>query len=188
MENSIKIGNHFYDINSEHFCLKWGESLSNFNELSYLNQFLNLRSATFTNTNLNDEGLAIVSNCSMIDNLNLQDTEITNEGIQHLQNLYSLKYLRLKENFQLTDECVPYLIELDRLTNLEIQETSITENGLKKLTALEYLEKITIYIRDNNYTFEGLLQISSELPEDCELLAKGNGAFYNGKFEGKWKR
>ncbi|MCS4303477.1 hypothetical protein [Chryseobacterium sp. BIGb0232] len=187
MENSIKIGNHYYDINSDHFRLEWGESLSNFSELSYLSQFPNLRSATFTNTNLNDEGLAHVSDCSMIDNLNLQDTEITNEGIQYLQNLYTLRYLRLKDNLQLTDECVPYLIELESLENLEIQETSITENGLKKLTALKYLEKLSIYVQNNNYTFEGLLQISRELPKDCELLAKGNGSFYNGEFKGTWK-
>lgn len=154
MENSIKIGNHYYDINSEHFCLKWGETLSNFNELSYLNQFPNLRSATFTNTNLNDKGLALVSNCSKIDNLNLQGTEITNEGIQYLQNLYTLRYLRLKDNLQLTDECVPYLIGLENLENIEIQETSITENSLKKLTALKYIEKLIIYVQDNNYTFE----------------------------------
>lgn len=187
MENSIKIGNHYYDINSTHFILEWGESLSNFDELSYLNQFPNLTSATFTNTNLNDEGLAIVCSCSKIKYLDLQDTEITNNGIQYLQNL-NLEYLRLKDNLQLTDECVPYLIELDYLEDLQIQETSITENGLKKLMALQYLQKLTIHVWDNNYTFEGLLQISRELPEDCELLAKGNGSFYNGEFEGIWKR
>lgn len=187
MENSIKIGNHYYDINSTHFILEWGKPLSNFNELYYLNQFPNLTSANFYGTNLNDEGLAIVCSCSNITMLNLQDTEITNDGIQYLQNL-NLSYLRLKENLQLTDECVPYLIELDYLEELQIQETSITENGLKKLTALQYLERLIINVGNNNYTFEGLLQISRELPEDCELLAKGNGSFYNGKFEGKWKR
>jgi hypothetical protein len=186
MENSIKIGNHNYDTTSEHFSLKWGESLNNFNELSYLNQFPNLTSATFTSTNLNDEGLAHVSNCRGIENLNLQDTEITNDGLKYLQNLKLLKYLRLKENSQLTDDCIPHLLELDYLHNLQIQETSITENGLKKLTALQYLEMLVIHVFDNNYTFEGLLQISHELP-DCEILAKGNGSFRNGEFNGKWK-
>lgn len=174
MKNSIKIGNHHYDVNSDHFLLKWGESLNNFNELSYLNQFPNLTSASFTNSNLNDEGLAHVSNCINIEDLDLQDTEITNNGIKYLKNLKFLKYLRLKDNLQLTDECVPYLTELENLLNLQIQETSITEDGLKKLTALRYMENIIIQVQNNNYTFEGLLKISSKLP-DCEILAKGDG-------------
>lgn len=186
MENSIKIGNHDYDTSSKHFLLKWGESISNINELSYLNQFPNLKSATFTSTNLNDEGLAHVSNCRGIENLNLQDTEITNDGLKYLQNLTLLKYLRLKENSQLTDDCIPHLIELDYLQNLQIQETSITENGLKKLTVLQRLDMLVIDVYNNNYTFDGLLQISRELP-DCEILAKGNGSFRNGEFNGKWK-
>ncbi|MFZ4930225.1 hypothetical protein [Chryseobacterium sp. Mn2064] len=186
MENSIKIGNRYYDINSEHFSLEWGESLTNFNELSYLKHFPNLTSATFTNTNLNDEGLAHISNCRRIYNLNLQDTEITNDGLKYLQNITLLQHLRLKDNLQLTDECIPHLIELDLLLDLQIQETSITQKGLKKLTALKYLEKLIIDVRKDNYTFEGLLQLSRDLP-DCEILAKGDGAFCNGKFNGKWK-
>ncbi|GAA5096492.1 hypothetical protein GCM10023210_30310 [Chryseobacterium ginsengisoli] len=186
MENSIKIGNHHYDVNSDHFLLKWEESLSNFKELSYLKRFPNLISASFTNSNLNDEGLAHVSNCSKIENLNLQDTEITNDGIKYLKNLKFLQYLRLKGNSQLTDECISHLLELENLLNLQIQETSITEDGLKKLTALKYMENITIQVQSNNYTFEGLLKISSKLP-DCEILAKGDGTFCNGEFEGKWR-
>ncbi|WP_300690390.1 hypothetical protein [Chryseobacterium sp.] len=186
MKNSIKIGNHYYDINSEHFSLEWGESLNNFNELSYLNQFSNLTSATFTNTNLNDEGLAHVSNCRGIENLDLQDTEITNDGLQYLQNLKLMKYLRLKDNSQLTDDCIPHLMKLYYLQNLQIQETSITENGLKKLTALQCLDMLVIDVYDNNYKFDSLLQISRELP-DCEILAKGNGSFRNGKFKGRWE-
>lgn len=186
MENPIKIGNHYYDINSEHFSLKWEESPINFNELSYLKQFPNLISANFYSSNLNDEGLAHVSNCSKIENLDLQDTEITNDGIKYLKNLEFLQYLRLKGNTQLTDECIPYLTEINNLLNLQIQETSITEVGLKKLTVIKYMEMITIQVWNNNFTFDGLLKISCELPH-CEILAKGDGSFCNGEFEGKWK-
>jgi len=185
MENSIKIGNHYYDKNSEHFSLKLEESPINFNELSCLKQFPNLISASFYSSNLNDEGLAHVSNCINIENLDLQDTEITNDGIKYLKNLKLLQQLRLKGNTQLTDECVPHHIELENLLNLQIQETSITEIGLKKLTVVKYMEMITVQVWNNNFTSDGLLEISRELP-DCEILAKGDGSFCNGEFEGKW--
>ncbi|BAP33238.1 uncharacterized protein CHSO_4201 [Chryseobacterium sp. StRB126] len=192
MENSIKIGNHYYDINSEHFCLKREQSLSYINDLPLLNQFPNLTSASFSCSNLNDDGLAHISDCRKIEYLDVQDTEITNEGIKHLKKLENLKYLRLKENSQLTNDCIPDLAALDFLFDLQIHETSINEEGLKKFVALKnleiycFLENICINIRDNNYTFEGLLDISKKIP-DCAILAKGNGEFLNGTFDGKWR-
>lgn len=186
MENSIKIGSHYYNLNNEHFSLKWEESLSYLNELSYLKQFPDLISASFSSSNFNDEGLIHLSNCSEIESLNLQETEITNEGIKYLKKLKKLKHLRLKENPQLTNECISNLTELESLQDLQIQETSITEDGLGKLIVLKNLEYITIDVWENNYTFEGLLKISIRIP-NCNILAKGDGIFCNGEFEGKWR-
>lgn len=120
MENLIKIGNHCYELNSFHFSLKWEDSLSYINELFNLNQFPNLKSASFSGSNLNDEGLTHISNCSEIENLNLQETEITNEGIKYLKKLSKLKHLRLKGNPQLTNDCISYLMEIENLHNLQI--------------------------------------------------------------------
>lgn len=186
MESAIKIGNHYYDINSDHFLLKREEPLSNFNELSYLDRFPNLKSASFSGTNLNDEGLLHLSNCSGIENLNLQETEITNAGMHYLKKLKKLKSLRLKDNPQLTNACISDLAELENLLDLQIHETGITEEGLRKLTVLENLETLIIDIWENNYTFEGLLKIASEIP-NCNIVAKGDGIFYNGQFTGKWR-
>lgn len=192
MENSIKIGSHYYNVNIEHFCLKWDDSLSYINDLPYLNEFPNLRSASFSGSNLTDDGLACISNCSKIQSLNLQETEITNEGIKYLKKLENLSDLRLKGNPQLTNDCISNLAALDFLFNLQIHETSINEEGLKTFVALKnleihcFLENICIDIRGNNYTFEGLLDISGKIP-GCAILAKGNGEFLNGTFDGKWR-
>lgn len=185
METLIKIGNHYYDLNSAYFSLKWETSHNYIHDLSNLRQFSNLISASFSSSNLKDEGLAYVVNCNEIENLNLQETEITNEGIKYLKKLKKLKYLRLKENPQLTNECISNLAEIEHLEDLQIHGTSITEDGLKNLAILENLKDITLSVRENNYTFEGLLKLSIVI-QNCTILAKGDGIFYNGKFEGDW--
>jgi len=185
MEHSIKIGNHYYDVNCVHFSLEWEQDTGYMRELSCLSRFPNLKSVSFACSNLNDEGVAHVSDCREIEILNLQETEITNEGITYLKKLKKLKYLRLKENYQLTNACISALIAVEQLEDLQIHGTSVTEEGLSKLVVLKNLKDLTIDVRENNYTFEGLLKISKEIP-DCHILAKGDGMFYKGEFNGEW--
>ena len=90
METLIKIGNHFYDIKSEHFSLKFGDSVGNVKELFNLRQFTHLKSASFSCSDLNDEGLSFLSNFIQIENLNLQETEITDDGTKYLKKLINL--------------------------------------------------------------------------------------------------
>ncbi|MFN5416855.1 MAG: hypothetical protein ACK5B9_07345 [Flavobacteriia bacterium] len=186
MENLIKIGNHYYDLESEHFSLKMNDSFKDVENLFEMKKFTRLLSASFSGSDLNDDGLLLLSNFILLENLNLQETQITNEGIKHLKKLPNLKCLRLKENPQLTNECVVYLKEIKTLVNLHIHETSINMEGLKKLIVLQNLQFIALDVFENNYTFEGLSQLSIEIP-NCEILAKGSGMFLNGNFEGKWE-
>jgi hypothetical protein len=55
------------------------------------------------------------------------------------------------------------------------------------MVVLKNLHLIVLDVFEDNYTFEGLSQLSIEIP-NCEILAKGNGMFMNGNFEGKWER
>lgn len=186
MENLIKIGKNFYDLESEHFTLKLDNTFKDVEQLFILRQFTQLSSANFSGSDLNDDGLFILSNFLELDNLNLQDTQITNEGTKYLKKLKNLKYLRLKENPQLTNECISNLIEIESLKDLQIHETSINQNGLKKVTVMKGLQDITLDVFEDNYTFEELLQLSIEIP-NCNILAKGDGIFFNGNFEGEWR-
>jgi hypothetical protein len=186
MKNLIKIANHFYDVKSEHFSLKYGESVSDINILSNLSKLTYLKSASFPDSDLNDEGLAFLSTLIQIENLNLQDTEITNEGTKYLKKFVNLKYLRLKDNSQLTNDCISNLVAIENLQELQIHETSINQEGLKKVAEMKNIKYILIDVWNDNFTFEGLLEISVNSP-NCRIFAKGDGEFYNGKFEGKWK-
>ncbi len=186
METLIKIGNHFYDVKNEHFSPEFGESVRDVKKLFNLKQFTNLKSASFSGSDLNDEGLSFLSNFIQIENLDLQETDITNDGIKYLKKLKNLNYLRLKGNTQLTNECIPHLTEIESLLNLQIQETSINQEGLEKLIILINLNDIVLNLWGNNFNYEKLLKLSINMP-NCNILVKGNGEFYNGKFEGKWK-
>ncbi|MBC5833892.1 hypothetical protein G6N05_03265 [Flavobacterium sp. F372] len=185
METVLKIGNHFYDSKVKHLNLKLGESVSDAKNLFNLREFTNLKSICFADSDLNDEGLAFLSILNQLESLNLQGTSITNDGIKYLAKLENLTDLRLKENPQLTNECIPHLIEIENLEDLQIHETSINYKGLEKLIVMKNLKDIVLQIWDNNFTYKELIKFSISMP-NCIILAKGNGKFLNGSFEGEW--
>jgi len=186
MEHALKVGRNYYNIKSEHFSPELGESLKNVKSLKNLIHFSNLKSASFNDTDLNDQGLAFICNLSQLENLNLQETNISDDGLKNLTKLKNLKYLRLKENYQLTDDCVQYLIGIENLEDLQIQGTAITQKGLDQLTVMKNLKQIVVDVWKDNFTELSLTKFSENIP-DCTILAKGKGEFKNGVFEGLWK-
>ncbi len=186
MTDFIEICGQQFNKNITYFSFEWPLiEIEDMNELKKLSIFPYLTSASFSGTNLNDFGLFLISQCEDIDNLNLQHTEITNDGILHLKNLQELKFLRLKENNQLNNSCIPFLNLCHELIDLQIHETSINEDGLRNLN-IPGLKNLIIDVWDNNFSFEFLKDYSAKYLE-CAILAKGNGEFLNGNFNGKWK-
>jgi hypothetical protein len=150
-------------------------------ELSKLPFFPNLTSASFTESNLNGSGLAWVCDCNLLENLNLQGTKITDRDLQSLYKLGNLKYLRLKDNPQLTDNSISYLLSLTMLIDLQIQETSITEKGLRLMRNMPNLNQIILSEDPVRFTKSGLIEISKNLP-DTTILVKGVGEYLKGKY------
>ena len=164
--------------------------LGDMRELAKLTLLKDLRSASLTSSNLNDEGLFHLCQVATLENLNLQETRITDEGLRHLALLPRLRHLRLKDNPQLTNGCVPHLCALSSLVDLQVHETSIDQSGLDELVVLSGLRDLTIEVWDENFTFEGLVALSSKMPL-CAILAKGQGTFLGGAFAGSrsdWRR
>ena len=187
MTDFIEICGQKFNRSITHFSFEWPlNKIEDMNELQKLSNFRDLTSASFSGTNLNDFGLSIISQCENIDNLNLQETEITNHGISHLKNLKKLKFLRLKENVQLNNSCVPFLNLCHELIDLQIHETSINEDGLGDIN-IAGLKDLIINVWENNDTFEFLKDYSTKYPK-CTILVKGKGEFFNGNFEGEWKK
>lgn len=185
MSSVVTVNGEPFDTGIDHFALS-NCHIEDMAELAELRRFANLRSASFAGTNLGDAGLAHVVRAALLENLNLQETEVTDRGVACLERLPRLQYLRLKGNPQLTNACVRHLAQLVGLVDLQIHETSIDEAGLRQLAGLTQLRDICVYVWRGNYSFAGLLELSARMPA-CRILAKGNGEFLNGSFDGTWQ-
>ncbi len=180
-QDTIEICGQSFDRNSEHFIFEWPFcEIKEMSELAKLKRFPNLKSASFGSTNLNDSGLNLICKNLYIENLNLQDTQISNSGIIFLSQLKELSYLRLKENYQLDNDCIAYINNLKNLIDLQIHETSINQNGFKNLN-LPKLKNLIVNEGDKDV----LISLSCKLPQ-CTILAKGKAEFLNGKI--LWER
>lgn len=153
--------------------------LHDLDKLKELKLLPHLKQASFVSTNLNDEGLKHIAECSALANLNLQDTQITNLGISYLPKLKQLKYLRLKECDLIDDDCMQYINQIPLLEELEIQETAITGFGLTKITNSS-IRLIVLEIQYANFSMEHLFKFSKSLPL-CKILVKGKGIIKNGE-------
>lgn len=182
----VKIGSQLYDTGIGYFSYPLYQKIRDIKELNYLKGFPNLTGANFSGSGLNDKGLEILSQITRMENLCLQETDITNDGLKHLAPLKQLQYLRLKDNQQLTNDCIPHLLAIEKLKELQIHETSITQEGLDQLAQKQTLALIVLDVWDGNYTYEGLLAFSAKLP-GCTVLAKGRGEFLDGRFDGTWR-
>ena len=154
-------------------------------ELAKLRLFARLTSVTFNGTNLDDCGLLHVASVSTLERLDLQHTKISNDGLRHLTSLRRLKYLRVKDNPQLTNDCIAHVLRLEHLVELQIHETSIDQAGVDQLVALSNLRDICLNVWQGNYVFQALIALSVRMPQ-CAILAKGRGEFCAGEFVGKW--
>jgi hypothetical protein len=182
----IEIDGESFDPAIEHFAFAMYHRIANMDELVKLRGLVHVTSASFVATELDDRGLSHVAEVLTIENLNLQDTKITNDGLAHLARLPRLRHLRLKENPQLTNASIRHFLRLPALVNLQIHETSINQRGIDRLTGLTSLRDLCIYVVDDNYDFDALLALSARMPW-CRILAKGRGEFHDGAFVGTWR-
>src|SRR5262245_56062099 len=106
-------------------------------------------------------------------------------GVERSGTAAYLRYLRLKENAQLSNACIPHLLKLRQLVDLQIHETSIDQDGVNQLVVMGALEDLCLDVWKDNYTFDGLLGLSIQMPR-CRILAKGRGEFFQGEFRGTW--
>jgi len=181
----VTINGKPYDAAIAHFSCGTIQ-IDDMRELAKLQLFRNLRSACFAGSNLDDAGLTHLTQVATLENLNLQETEISEAGLALLARLPKLQYLRLKGNDQLTNACVCHLARLTQLVDLAVQETSIDEDGLEALVGHACLENICVDPLFAKYTFDGLRALSRRMP-GCAILAKGHGEFLDGSFDGEWR-
>ena len=135
--------------------------------------FLALRIAQNTNwlyvnlslgfdTEVADEQLALLKDCTNLVELNLRGTKITDAGLAQLQGLTNMVNLHL-ELTAVTGSGLAALSEMTNLRYLNLYGTQVTDEGLAHLHGLKNLRKI--YLWQAPVSDEAVQKLQEALPE-----------------------
>ena len=148
-------------------------------ELKKLIQLKNLKHLNISSSDLFDKHLIFIGQLETLELLDLDLTEITDNGLRNLNSLKRLRELRLKDNPQLTNDCIEFLFDIEQLELIHIENTSITKTGLIKLLTQKELKSVILGSEFDNEIDE-LLRITKTYPK-LEITLKGTGLISNGK-------
>lgn len=100
---------------------------------------------------VDDEFLGMLAaRVSIIHEIYLKETLVTDAGVKLISNFKQLKSLTLMKHENITRECLPYLNTLTDLEYLDVWRTKIRLDDLSALTDLKQLKELYISDGDDN--------------------------------------
>jgi hypothetical protein len=115
-----------------------------------------------------DEDLVMmVQGVKSVGQLDLDETYITNAGVEELVKLDSIRELRLKGCWSITNEAMPFICSIKGLELLHLGSTGITTEGFKEIGKLKDLKLLLISADTDD---EKLAEIFVQLPANCQFL------------------
>lgn len=111
-------------------------------------------------TRVTGAGLKSLREMKSLNELDLADTQVGDEGLVHLRGL-RLRWLRLAGT-EVTDDGLDYLKELPGLEWLSLSGTKVTDAGLLKLAAFPRLR--TLHIKGERVTTQGIAALREAMP------------------------
>ncbi len=121
--------------------------------LPYLTGLTALEDLELGETAITDEGLRQLARLANLGTLNIGGTHMHGPGLRHLAKLPKLTYLSL-HNAQLGDEGAAYLAQMPHLNNLILSHVRLTDDGLAVLAHLPALKMLSLM--GNQITDAGL--------------------------------
>jgi hypothetical protein len=129
------------------------QKLTNLRELSFKNCYLgdkelayvpkaNLTALVLNCYNITDAGLVHISEATKLQKLNLENTQITNNGLTVIGNLH-FTHLNLAHCDAVSD--LSGLLHMESLEELNLASTSITDEGLKPLAGAINLTALSLW-------------------------------------------
>jgi Leucine-rich repeat (LRR) protein len=141
-----------------------GEGLANLKDLK------SLRELVFLSTPINNGALKNIGQFSSLEVLNLEGTNVTDEGLVYLTNLPKLKVLTIIGNN--TDAGLSNLKESKHLEDLIFFSPEITDKGLANLKDIPTLKKLSIStFKVTREGIEDLLKVKPNLEISFSLSA-----------------
>ena len=104
-----------------------------------------LRRLRLAESNMDDEGLVVLSKSPSIELLDLtRCVGVTSAGVNAIGQMTGLKNLKLSGP-SIDDDSVRSLANLNNLAALSLQQTAVTDQGFKSLAPLKKLTELTLY-------------------------------------------
>ncbi|MBL4886418.1 MAG: protein kinase [Planctomycetaceae bacterium] len=137
-------------------------------ERSHVELFVQSNSLTdiqFVNASITDSELNLLSHLSGIKYLSLQGNDITEQGLDILENMVSIRTLNLSKTGA-TDATALHLSRMPDLKWLNICNTKITDQGIKLLEKCNSLEEL--FLTENTLSSRSLEHLQAALP-NCKI-------------------
>lgn len=115
---------------------------------------------------LDDDGLKVIEDLGALEQVIIENVNITDNGMIYLASLDGLTSLTLV-NTGVTDTGLSHLVALSELRHLDLGETRITDAGLDQLHDLRKLEFLSV--KGTAVTAEGVARLKLRLPT-CQVL------------------
>ena len=136
---------------------------------------LHVRRFNFRDSSINDQELSwICSRLKTIYQLDLDNTEISDESIRDLTKLQSITELRLKGCRWVTADSIPYLNQLADLELLHLIGTSITLDDAIGLGNLRKLKLLLLSSADPEEIIRQKAERLKQLLPGCEINVNHN--------------
>ncbi len=112
-------------------------------QLKYLENLTGLVDLDLEETDVSDQGLRWLHKLNKLERLKLRASLVTGKGLVYLKPLSSLTDLSLA-NIAIGDEGLENLVGLKKLTGLTLSRAQMTDQGLKRIAPMSQLEKLDI--------------------------------------------
>jgi hypothetical protein len=127
--------------------------------LEPLQSLADLEQILLDNTDITNQGLIHLASLTKLRNLSIQGTLVTGDGLAYLSKLTSLERLGLSR-LKLDDAAVTHLTSLVKLTQLKIGASGIGDPALKSLAKLKTLEGIDL-VKNKKVSDRGVSYLTS---------------------------
>jgi hypothetical protein len=114
-----------------------------------------------------DDLVRMVNGIRSVGQLDLDETDITNAGIEALVELDYVTELRLKGCSNITNEAMPFICAIKGLELLHLIGTAVDGDGFAHIGNLKHLKTLLIPKEIDSTLLE---EIFVNLPKDCELI------------------
>lgn len=137
--------------------------------MTHVGEITSLEWLDLSGTAVTDEGLKQIRSLTNLKNLSIDNTKITDAGLAHLVAMQNLSHLRAYQQSNIADEGAEHLSKLKSLKQIHAH-LSLTEKGLRSLKHLPLLENLSL--ADAGVTDEALRQVG-EFKSLKELWMQG---------------